>query len=59
MIYGGEEMQDCLHTLFNEMEREKCIPSEWKEMIIKSLHKQGIMANMKNKRGIFLTNVVS
>ena len=56
---GGEGMVDCLHALFNEIEREKRIPEEWNNMIIRSLHKKGNVHDMNNKRGIFLTNVIS
>ena len=38
----------------------KCeTPSPWNNMIIKSTHKKGPMEELSNKRGLFLTNVVS
>ena len=55
---GGEEMIKSLEMIFNEIEEIKCIPNQWNEMIIKSIHKQGKIQDMTNKRGIFLTNVV-
>ena len=59
MIHGGEGMEECLLTLFNEMEKERCTPEDWNEMVIKSLHKKGKVADMENKRGIFITDVIS
>ena len=57
--FGGEGMKESLLTLFREMERERYTPSEWNDMIIKSLHKKGDVLEMDYKRGIFLTNVIS
>ena len=57
--FGGDGMKESLLILFREMEKERYTPSEWNEMLIKSLHKKGEMTEMDHKRGIFLTNVIS
>ena len=35
------------------------IPKQWKEMTIKSSHKKGSKLLMENRRGLFLTNILS
>ena len=58
-INGGMEMVKSLHLIFTEMESGKFIPSDWNDMIIKSVHKKGPVQDMNKKRGLFLTNVMS
>ena len=35
------------------------IPTEWNKMKIKSIHKKGPKNKMKNKRGLFIKNIIS
>ena len=56
---GGEEMEKSAEMMINCVLSEEIIPDEWNSMLIKSNHKKGEKMHMKNKRGIFLTNVVS
>ena len=59
IIEGGEEMKKCLTKLFNQILQEQRIPVQWEQMSIKTIHKKGSKLEMSNKRGIFLTNVLS
>ena len=59
IINGGEEMDRSLLYLFNRMERERFTPKQWREVTIKAIAKQGSILEMDNKRGLFLTEVVS
>ena len=43
----------------NLIDEQKIIPNEWEKMTIQTLHKKGDKRQMKNKRGIFLTNILS
>ena len=46
--------------LLNSVSYEKRPPEDWKEMIIKSIYKnKGSQLDMKNRRGLFLTDVIS
>ena len=58
-IYGGPEMITSLTYIINEIEKGKFIPKDWNDVIIKTVHKKGIIQDMNNKRGLFLTNVMS
>lgn len=60
ILEGGEEMVKSLTAIFNEVCKQECIPDEWEKMKIKSIYKnKGSRMEMKNRRGIFLTNIVS
>ncbi len=56
---GGDEMEKSIELMINAVLSEEVIPDEWNSMLIKSTHKKGEKSLMKNKRGLFLTNVVS
>ena len=46
--------------MINELATNMVVAKEWEEMIIKSIGKaKGDQQLMKNKRGLFLTNIVS
>ena len=45
--------------LNNRVKETYEIPEQWNSMMIKSIDKQGKKEDLKNKRGLFLTNVVS
>eukprot|EP00794_Sanderia_malayensis_P004142 gene4142-4695_t len=60
LIYGGADMENSITALLNRILKEKEIPSSWQQMKIKSIYKnKGSRAEMKNTRGLFITNVVS
>ena len=52
-------MDQSILTLFNRMEEERNLPSEWKEVLVKILNKPGSILEMGNKRGLFITDVLS
>ena len=56
---GGDEMIESLTKIMNQVDRQRVIPFEWIKMEIKAIHKAGERCEMKNKRGLFLTNNVS
>ena len=56
---GGEEMLLSLKKMADIVKQKLQIPSPWQSMIIKSTHKQGTKADLNNKRGLFLTNIIS
>ena len=59
LLEGGDEIDRSLLFLFNRMERERFSPKECREVTIKTLTKQGSILEMGNKRGLFLTEVIS
>ena len=59
MIDGGDEMVDSLVKMTDMVQEKAEIPKAWKEMTIKSTHKKEEKERLTNKRGLFLTNVVS
>ena len=56
---GGNEMIESLHKIFLKMDKELDIANEWEAMEIKPVHKKDSRRQMKNKRGLFLTNNIS
>ena len=59
MIEGGEEMVESLQKVINIAYKKLNPPRKWDDMIIKSTHKKGSKLLMKNKRGLFITNLIS
>jgi hypothetical protein len=59
IIFGGNEMLKSLRILFNRMETERKSPREWSQVMIKTISKPGSVLEMNNKRGLFITEVVS
>ena len=59
IIEAGEEMTISLTHMFNAIMKEMTIPKQWTDMIIQSIHKKGTKAHMENRRGLFLTNIIS
>ena len=55
---GGEAMLNSLVDLFTVVSDLEIIPSEWKNGIIKPLHKSGSAMDLDNYRGITLTSNV-
>ena len=48
-----------LEKIINKVNSELVVPIEWQVMEIKSIHKKGSKLDLRNKRGLFLTNNVS
>ena len=59
ILEGGEEMNKSLQLMFNAIVQSQKVPDQWKSMKIKTIHKKGSKMVMDNKRGLFLTNVLS
>ena len=59
LLEGGEEMITSLRMMFNEILQLEITPEQWKIMMIISIHKKGLKELLSNKRGLFLTNVIS
>ena len=59
VIEGGIEMKKSLLKLFNRMEIERVAPQMWGNVMIKSAHKKGSVLELDNKRGLFLTEIIS
>ena len=56
---GKGEMTQSLVTLFSRMEVEQMTPSQWNEVLINTIPKKGSCLEMDNKRGLFLSEVIS
>lgn len=48
-----------LTKMFNLIREKEEIPTQWQKMNIKSIHKKGSKEDLNNKRGLFLTNIIS
>ena len=59
VLETGEDMIDSLHAMMNRMEKERLTPKQWSEMKIKSISKPGCILEMDNKRGLFITDILS
>ena len=59
LLDGGEEMTTSIHALFNKIETDRTVPEDWKAVLIKTVGKPGSVLDMNNKRGLFLTEVLS
>ena len=57
---GGKEMEQSIISMFTRIHNELEIPQQWDTMKIKSLYKnKGSRSDMKNRRGLFLTSIIS
>ena len=59
ILESGEDMIDALHSMMNKMEEERYTPNQWTEMKIKAINKPGPGSIMDNKRGLFITDIIS
>ena len=60
IIEGGVEIVKSIRILFNRIMKEIKVPQQWQNMKLISLYKnKGARIEMKNRRGIFLTSIVS
>ena len=56
---GGDQMLKSIITIMDIVDETYITPSEWDQLKIKSIHKKSTKTKMKNKRGLFITNVIS
>ena len=59
LMEGGEILEQHLLEIFNQVANKGEIPSAWERVKIKSIHKKGSVLEMDNRRGLFVTNVIS
>ena len=59
MIDGGLEMVKSIEKMADKVKESYEVPQQWNSMLVKSIGKKGRKEVMENKRGLFLTNVVS
>ena len=56
---GKDQMTLSLKKLFNRMEKEIVSPKQWGQVLIQTVPKKGSCLEMNNKRGLFITEIVS
>ena len=59
IIEGGSEMDKSLMKMSNEILKQDETPKLWEQMKLISTHKKGLKELLTNKRGLFLTNILS
>ena len=59
VVNGGVEMENSLVEISRAVDKTMTIPGEWMKMAIRILDKKGSKLLMTNKRGIFLTSIIS
>ena len=60
IIHGGREMERSIKKMFNRILQENRVPKEWESMKIKSIYKnRGSRMQLKNRRGLFMTSIIS
>ena len=59
IVYAGKDLEESIKLMINMILRTKAIPEEWNVMGILPIDKTTGWLEMKNKRGLFLTNIVS
>ena len=56
---GGDEMFKSIKKIIGAIDGNLCVPVEWNKMAIRTIDKKGSKLLMTNKRGLFLTNIIS
>ena len=56
---SGKEMLKSINIIMKHVDKTLTTPSEWNKLDILSIHKKGPKPKMKNKRGLFITNLIS
>lgn len=59
ILNGGEEMELSLQKIFHKIEEQRIVPAQWNQVIVKTVNKPGSVLLMENKRGLFITDVIS
>ena len=55
----GKEMATSIAKIIELVQSEAVAPSEWEELKILSLHKKGSKLDLNNRRGIFISSIIS
>ena len=56
--YGGDQMKQWIHNIFQEAWQTENIPEDWKNNIIIPIHKKGETTKCENYRAICLSSIV-
>ena len=59
IVYAGQDLEDSIKLMINKVLEQKFIPEEWNTMGIVPIDKTAGWLEMKDKRGLFLTNIIS
>ena len=59
IVDGGEEMIRSITKMADKVKTNLEIPSQWHDMLIRSIHKKGEKKDLNNERGLFKTNINS
>ncbi len=59
ILDGGEPMVQCVGKMLEKIGKEKKIPTQWSNIMIRALNKTSNTTKMELKRGIFITNCIS
>ena len=58
-MHGGEEMNKSLTKMVNDILRTEDTPEQWNNTLVMAIHKKGTKEDLANKRGLFLTIILS
>ena len=59
IIHAGKDLENSIKLMINKVLEQKFIPEEWNIMGILPIDKTASWLEMKEKRGLFLTNIIS
>ena len=59
IIYAGKDLEESIKLMINAVLKTKTMPEEWNIMDILPIDKTNGYLEMNQKRGLFLTNVIS
>ena len=59
ITHAGQDLEESIKLMMNMILKMKVIPDEWNEMEILPIDKTTGWLELKNKRGLFLTNIMS
>ena len=58
-MFGGKDVKNMVLQLANKIKNSIEVPEQFNHMVITTLHKKGSVKFLKNKRGVFLSLVIS
>ena len=59
VLYAGKDLEKSIKMMINTMFQLKVIPDAWNKMVIQPIDKKAGWLEMTDKRGLFLTNIIS
>ena len=59
VTHAGKDLEESLKLMINSVLQTKTIPEEWNEMGILPIDKNAGYLELPEKRGLFLTNIIS